>query len=69
MQKSNAQISLRLPQSYLDRADQLASWMVEQPEYRFVPRLSQSFVLKLAIERGLEALEADQRAKKAGESE
>ena len=54
---NDKQISLRLPQEFFDRAEGLVDVIQDEPEYRYVPRLGTSFVLRLAIERGLDALE------------
>ena len=57
--QNDQQISIRLPQDFLDRAEGLVEALIDEPEYRYVPRLGQSFVLRLAMERGLEQLEAE----------
>ena len=57
--QNDQQISIRLPQDFLDRAEGLVEALKDEPEYRYVPRLGQSFVLRLAMERGLEQLEAE----------
>ena len=50
--------SLRLPRSLLDRADALIALLKKRPEFA-VQRITRSTVLRLALMRGLDALEAD----------
>ena len=57
--QNDQQISIRLPQEFLDRAEGLVDALQDEPEYRYVPRLGQSFVLRLAMERGLDSLESE----------
>lgn len=57
MPKSDKQVSIRLPQDFVKRAEKLAKTLKDAPEYRYVPRVGLSFVLKLAIEKGLGDLE------------
>ncbi len=52
-------MSLRLPQDFVDRAEALVESLHQEPEFKYVPRLGTSFVLRLAIERGLEHLEVE----------
>lgn len=51
-------ITLRLPQSFVDRADALIADLAEDEESLLLGRVSRSIVLRLAVLRGLEALEA-----------
>ena len=53
-------VTLRLPKSLLARADALIPRMRENSEIFVVGRLSRSVVLRLAVLRGLEAMEAGQ---------
>lgn len=48
-------IALRLPPELLKRADVLAKRMAKDPMYQ-LHRVSRSFVLRLAVAEGLEAL-------------
>jgi hypothetical protein len=50
--------TLRLPQSLVDRADALIDELAEGEEALLVGRVSRSIVLRLAVLRGLEQLEA-----------
>jgi hypothetical protein len=60
-------VTLRLPKSLLARADALIPRLRDNSEILVVGRLSRSVVLRLAVLRGLEALEgASPRAAKAG---
>jgi hypothetical protein len=51
-------VTLRLPKSLLSRADALIPKLRENSEIFVVGRLSRSVVLRLAVLRGLEAMEA-----------
>ena len=53
------QISIRLPEELFERAKDLVDVIKEEPAYRYVPRIGTSFVLRLAIERGLAELEGE----------
>jgi hypothetical protein len=53
-------VTLRLPKSLLSRADALVPRLRENDELFVVGRLSRSVVLRLAVLRGLESLEAQQ---------
>lgn len=59
--------TLRLPQSLVDRADALIDELAEGEEALLVGRVSRSIVLRLAVLRGLEQLEAQvgQRPKRS----
>jgi hypothetical protein len=60
-------VTLRLPKSLLVRSDALVPRLKENSEIFVVGRLSRSVVLRLAVLRGLEVLEAEQpRAAKTG---
>jgi hypothetical protein len=59
-------VTLRLPKSLLSRADALIPRLRENSDIFVVGRLSRSVVLRLAVLRGLEAMEEVQpRAAKA----
>lgn len=53
--------SMRLPARLLERAEELAPKLTEHPAFsvRASARVSRSAVLRVALERGLEALEGD----------
>lgn len=53
------QISIRLPQEIIDRAEGLVEAITDESAYRYVPRVGLSFVLRLAMEQGLDSLEAE----------
>lgn len=50
--------TLRLPVSLLERADNLIEPLAEQEDALVIGRVSRSVVLRLAVLRGLEQLEA-----------
>jgi len=52
-------VTLRLPKSLLQRADALMPALRSNSDVFVVGRLSRSVVLRLAVLRGLEAMEAD----------
>jgi hypothetical protein len=52
-------VTLRLPKSLLQRADALIPALRTNSDIFVVGRLSRSVVLRLAVLRGLEAMEAD----------
>ncbi len=58
-------MSIRLPQDFVDRAEALVESLQQDPTYRYVSRLGTSFVLRLAIEHGLDQLEAEREDKDA----
>jgi hypothetical protein len=62
-------ITLRLPKSFVDRADGLIAQLAEDEEALLLGRVSRSIVLRLAVLRGLEALEGQvqTRAETRGE--
>jgi hypothetical protein len=51
-------ITLRLPKSFVERADALIAQLAQDEEALLLGRVSRSIVLRLAVLRGLEALEA-----------
>ena len=51
-------LTLRLPKSFVDRADALIDRLAEDEEALLLGRVSRSIVLRLAVLRGLEVLEA-----------
>lgn len=53
-------VTLRVPKALLARADALVPRLRENSELAAFGRLSRSVVLRLAVLRGLEALEGDQ---------
>ena len=53
------QISIRLPEEMLDRAKELVDVIQDDPAYKYVPRVGVSFVLRLAMEKGLAELESE----------
>jgi hypothetical protein len=50
-------ITLRLPQSFVDRADSLIEQLAQDEEALLLGRVSRSIVLRLAVLRGLDILE------------
>jgi hypothetical protein len=52
-------VTLRLPQSMIDRADALLDRLARDEEAVLLGRVSRSIVLRLAVLRGLEQLEAE----------
>ena len=52
-------VTLRLPKSLLQRADSLIPALRSNSDIFVVGRLSRSVVLRLAVLRGLEAMEGD----------
>lgn len=56
--------SLRLPKSLLDRAGSLVEKLKKQPEFA-VQRVTRSTVIRLALMRGLDALEDEHRANRS----
>lgn len=68
-------ITLRVPQALLDRADALIERLARDEEAVLLGRVSRSIVLRLALLRGLEQLEARHvvtpaaRPKKAAKSQ
>ena len=56
-------VTLRLPKSLLQRADALIPTLRSNSDIFVVGRLSRSVVLRLAVLRGLEAMEVDTPAR------
>lgn len=52
------QVSVRLPQSFVDRAEKLAARLRQNPDNALMG-MTRATVLRLAIARGLTALEAE----------
>ena len=50
-------VTLRLPQSLVDRADALIAKLRDDDQMLMVGRVSRSIVLRLSVLKGLEALE------------
>jgi hypothetical protein len=61
-------VTLRLPKALLQRADALIPKLRERSDIFVVGRLSRSVVLRLAVLRGLEAMEATTPAAKTAGS-
>ncbi len=61
MSKDPTPSSLRLPPELLSRADVLLPLIAQDAELRTFGRVSRSSVLRLAVLRGLEALETQYR--------
>lgn len=57
-------VSVRLPPKLLKRADALAAKLQKDPEVRMLGRVSRSAVLRLAVLKGLQVLEAEYSSKK-----
>lgn len=66
-EKPNMQtLGIRIDQTTIDRADALQSFVATKPELRAMGRVSRASILRLAMLRGLEVLEADKaKAEKA----
>jgi len=58
------QVSIRLPTDLLDRAEKLAQQFARDPSHASVYRVSRAAALRMALLRGVEALEADLAAKR-----
>jgi hypothetical protein len=52
------QVSIRLPEAWLERAEKLSRKLKDDPAHG-VSRVSRAYVLRLALLRGIEALEAE----------
>ena len=61
-------ITLRLPQSFVDRSDALIDQLAEDEEALLLGRVSRSIVLRLAVLRGLEILEGQVATRSAARS-
>jgi hypothetical protein len=55
---NDKQTAIRLPQNAVDRAGKLATILARRPEYAGM-RMTASAVLRLALLRGLDALETE----------
>ncbi len=55
-------VNLRLPKHMLERAEALRKCVVHAPELAILPNVTRSDVLRLALLRGLEYLEAEYEA-------
>lgn len=60
MPANEEQVSIRLPPALLERADKLTRKLSADPAHAAF-RVTRAAVLRLALIRGIEALEADQR--------
>jgi hypothetical protein len=56
--------NVRLPRDWLARADQLVTHLEKREEVRAYGRVSRSMVLRLAVLRGIEALESEYSGEK-----
>jgi len=56
------QVSIRLPEAWLDRAEKLSRKLKGDPAHG-ASRVSRAYVLRLALLRGIEALEVELAAK------
>lgn len=61
-------LSMRVPQSWIDRTDEVAVAMREDPAFLAVSSGSRAAVLRLVLLRGLEALEREAARKGKGAS-
>lgn len=59
--EAGVQITIRLTKKLLERADALVVWMRGRPP-EGVTRVNRSTVLRVALERGLDSLEAEKDA-------
>jgi hypothetical protein len=57
------QVSIRLPTELLDRAEKLARKLAADPTHSTVFRVTRAAALRMALLRGVEALEADLASK------
>lgn len=55
-------VNVRVPAGWVARIDRLVGQMAGDPELRAVGRVSRSSVLRLAVLRGLERVEAEAEA-------
>jgi hypothetical protein len=58
------QIAIRLPEEWLRRVENLIPQVQANPEFEAFGKAKRSTVLRLAIAKGLQQLEAEYRAKK-----
>ena len=61
---TQAPLTVRVPQALVDRLDALVPLLADAPELATQANVTRSDVLRLCVLRGLEALEAEHRAKK-----
>ena len=61
---NEVQIALRLPQGLADRADALAEALANDLESQALGRITRAGVLRLAIEHGLDVIEAKRRTRR-----
>ena len=66
MSKPDLKTSIQLPREFLRRADALVKKLSSEPVYAALGGLNRSKVLRLAIARGLEALEAEAARQRKG---
>lgn len=57
------QVTIRLPTALLDRAENLARKLAADPAHSTAFRVTRAAALRMALHRGIEALEADLTAK------
>jgi hypothetical protein len=57
------QVTIRLPKGFLERAERVAKKLAADPAHSTPFRVSRAAVLRMALLRGVEALEADVAAK------
>lgn len=55
--KHNASITMRLPKEILDRAENLIPLMQDESELGSAANIKRSMILRMALNKGLEALE------------
>jgi hypothetical protein len=58
---NDIQISMRLPSDLVERAEAMATVLAKVPEFKLW-RMSRQAVIRLALSKGLDALEAQHRA-------
>jgi hypothetical protein len=57
------QVSIRVPRGFLERVEKLARRLAKDPRHSTAYRVTRASTLRLALLRGVEALEAEQAAK------
>ena len=60
---NDEQVSIRLPRELLDLAEKLAGKLASRPEHR-LHRITRVAILRMAIERGLLAMEDETKRRK-----
>ena len=60
-EKNGAATSMRLPESWLDTADELASYYQRTGKFAAFGTVTRATVLRLALQEGLQVLEAQRR--------